>query len=266
MAELLEPLDQEKLLDCGTDTVCLSVAGARATLRLNRPQQLNTMNAELLAGFSRALDLLAAHDELSVVVLTGTGRAFCAGGDLRDRPGREVKTQAEDEHRLRGVGTTSERLLALRQITIAAINGPCAGGGLAWAAACDLRLAHADALFNTAYLQIDLPGDLGTTWLLSSILGSARTRDWCLRPRKISSAEALTAGFVSSVEAPGDFVPAVSALSAELASRNSAALKALKENFRDAQTWPLKEYLDRETARHVGVRFAKLAAMEAPSV
>ena len=129
------------------------VANGIATITLNRPDSLNAMNASLLEGAVNALDAAALDPHVRVVILTGAGRGFCAGGDLgaTDTLGHG-DTEAKIEV-LKTLQRSSKLLRTMPKVTIAAINGPCAGGGFSWAAAADLRYAAASAKFTTAYLN-----------------------------------------------------------------------------------------------------------------
>jgi 2-(1,2-epoxy-1,2-dihydrophenyl)acetyl-CoA isomerase len=247
-------LDLSDEIDCGTDTVRLTTADGVATVRLNRPQSLNAMNKDLLQGFSTCLDILARRTDIRVVILTGTGRAFCAGGDMKDRLSVIGATAVDDAVRLRRAASTTERLFALPQVTLAAINGPCAGAGVAWAAACDLRFADRRAIFNPAYLEIGLAGDLGGAWMLSRVIGASRGIDWFLRPRRISSSEAQSAGFVTVLAEPEEFVDSVLTCAQHLSRSGRDVLSAIKANFRESEFASFHKYLNRETVRHVRVR------------
>lgn len=143
-----------------------------ATITLNRPESMNTMGDELLPLTHAYLAEAAADDDVRAGVLTGRGRAFCAGGDLRDMasatrgaPGERIgprsveRTIGDLRHHMR----SSQLLREMPKITIAAINGACAGAGFSWACACDLRYAAESAVFNTAFLTAGLSGDFGGT-------------------------------------------------------------------------------------------------------
>src|SRR5690606_21783519 len=111
------------------------------------------------------------------------------------------------------------------QVTVAAINGACAGAGLAWAAACDLRFAASDARFSTAFLNVGLPGELGAPWTLSRALGGARARDLCFLPTKFDATEALRTGFVSRLFPSATFHEDVAAVTAELGAHDVDVLR-----------------------------------------
>ncbi|HET6952519.1 MAG TPA: enoyl-CoA hydratase-related protein [Acidimicrobiales bacterium] len=173
-------------------------------LTLNRPERLNAMSHELVQDLHDALDDLAADRDTRVVVLTGAGRGFCSGLDLRGA-GRAPGTEG-----LHGVpaGMRSQqhiaslvpKMRALPQPIIAAVNGPAAGGGLALALASDVRLAAPAARFNVAFVRIGLSGcDIGVSWLLPRLIGASRAFELLLTGRIIDAAEADRLGLVSRV-------------------------------------------------------------------
>jgi 2-(1,2-epoxy-1,2-dihydrophenyl)acetyl-CoA isomerase len=136
-------------------------------------------------------------------------------------------------------------------LTVAAVNGGCAGAGFAWAAACDLRIASSSARFSTSFLELGLPGELGIPWTLQRALGGAVARDLCFLPRKIEAEEAMRVGFVSRVMPADSFSSDVSQLVTELASRDPRAIRDLKRNFLDAERLPLGEYVEVEAVRQL---------------
>ena len=150
-----------------TETVRYEAAGPVATITLNRPDRLNAMTTELIEGVLDRLEQAATDETVRVVVLTGAGRGFCAGGDLGQTglfaDGRQEQDAVAE---LRRLHQTTVLLHEMPKPTIAAINGPCAGAGLSWACACDLRIAAESAVFRTAFLSAGLTGDFGGTWSL----------------------------------------------------------------------------------------------------
>src|SRR5690606_29220102 len=130
-------------------------------------------------------------------------------------------------------------------------NGACAGAGLAWAAACDLRFAASDARFSTAFLNVGLPGELGAPWTLSRALGGARARDLCFLPTKFDATEALRTGFVSRLFPSATFHEDVAAVTAELGAHDVDVLRTMKQNFLDAEQLPLERYIEIEARRQL---------------
>lgn len=175
-----------------------------ARLVLDRPDRLNAITFDLVAELHDALDSLESDRECKVVILTGAGRAFCAGLDLKD-----FGTPPEPgTHRHMHIGIDGQtfmsnltvRLRDLPQIVIAAVNGPAFGGGLAIACAADIRLAAPSARFCSAFIRTGLSGtDIGITYLLPRLVGNAHAFDLILTGRDIDADEALRIGLVSRV-------------------------------------------------------------------
>src|ERR1700733_13930646 len=183
-----------------TDTVRFETSGPVATITLNRPDRLNAMTEELIEAVLALLDQVSADEAIRVLVLTGAGRGFCAGGDL-GAMGEFAGSRTAEASRaeLRRLHRTTELLHEMPKVTIAAVNGPCAGAGLSWACACDLRIAAESAGFPTAFLSAGLTGDFGGTWSLTRLVGVGRARDLYFRNEKISAAAALSMGLVGEV-------------------------------------------------------------------
>lgn len=182
-------------------------------LTLDRPERLNAMSHELVADVHNALDAVAADRDCRVVIITGEGRGFCAGLDLKGTgtppgggewggPGAGLVGQ---QH----IARLIPHLRSLRQPVIAAVNGPAAGGGLALALGCDIRLAAESARFNVAFVRIGLSGcDIGVSWLLPRLIGASRAFELLLTGRLIDSAEAERIGLVLKVVPDGTVVDA----------------------------------------------------------
>jgi enoyl-CoA hydratase len=171
---------------------------------LNRPEKLNAMNYELVAGLHAVLDDLKADRATRVVILTGAGRGFCSGLDLTG----PVQVPGTEDQGTVTAGMATQQLIAslvpkmrsLRQPIISAVNGAAAGGGLALALASDVRLAAPEARFNVAFVRIGLSGcDIGVSWLLPRLIGASRAFELLLTGRIIDAAEADRIGVVSRV-------------------------------------------------------------------
>jgi enoyl-CoA hydratase len=182
-----------------------------SVIRLNRPERLNALNFDLVAELHDALDTVAADPECKVVVLTGAGRGFCAGLDLKDWGA----PPAPGEHRHAPVGVDGQAFMSnltvhLRntpQVIVAAVNGPAFGGGLALACAADIRLAATSARFCSAFIRTGLTGtDIGITYLLPRLIGTSRAFDLILSGREIDAAEAERMGIVSQVVPDDDLL------------------------------------------------------------
>jgi 2-(1,2-epoxy-1,2-dihydrophenyl)acetyl-CoA isomerase len=230
------------------------VADAVATITLNRPQRLNTMTDELLEDTLVAAERAADDTAARVVVLTGAGRAFCAGGDLAEGVGGGVGGNGaipEAAGNLRRYMRIAQLLHEMPKPTIAAVRGACAGAGLSLACAADLRYAGESAVFATAFVNVGLSGDFGGTWTLTRVIGPARAREAYLLSDRIDAAEAARIGLVSAVVADDELSAHVAAVARRLAELPPIALRLVKENLNDALRLSFPELVDREALRHI---------------
>ncbi len=234
-----------------TDVVLYEAEDGIATITLNRPDRLNAMNAALLAGVVEALEAAVFDSAVRVVILTGAGRGFCAGGDLTATDTLGTGSIESRIGMLQNLQRSSKLLREMPKITIAAVNGPCAGGGLSWAAAADLRYATVSARFTTAYVNAGMSGDFGGTWSLPRIVGSARAREMYLLSDKLTAEEAERYGFVSKVLADDELMHHVRSVAERLLAAPPIALQRIKQNLNDAEDVSFSEALDREADRHV---------------
>ncbi|HEX2484286.1 MAG TPA: enoyl-CoA hydratase-related protein [Myxococcota bacterium] len=193
-------------------TVLVESAAPRVTLvRLNRPDRLNAMSIELCLALRAALEDVGRDNGCSVVVLTGEGRAFCSGLDLKDH-GVIPNIAGLTAPRIgpRAMRVYSQLVPALRetpQPVIAAINGPAYGGGFCLSLAADLRIAAESAVFNSTGIVNGLTStELGASWLLPRLVGSANANDVLLTGRRVDAQEALRMGLVSRVVPDGEVV------------------------------------------------------------
>ncbi len=235
-----------------TEPVLYAVADGVATLTMHRPERLNAQNAATFESALGHLERAAADDAVRVVVLTGAGRAFSAGGDIAtmgDAAAGEHRPLQQSVRELRALTYTSQLLHQMPKITIAAINGVAAGGGLSWATACDLRYAAASARFTTAFVNVGLSGDFGISYFLSMIVGPAKARELLYFSELIDAAEAQRIGLVNDVVADEELLPTVYERASVLAAKAPIALARLKENLGDAQGLALGPYLDAECDR-----------------
>lgn len=216
--------------------------GAVLTITLNRPEVFNAFNAALHAALRAALES-AADPEVRAVVITGAGRGFSAGQDLKEFT--EISGSIRD--RLEQSYHPNIRLIrGLEKPVIAAVNGPCAGAGLSLAAACDVRIASDAASFVPGFIGIGLVPDSGGSWFLHRLLGFARAFEWMTSNRKLTAAEAHAWGLVSEV-VEADRLPARAAeLAAEYAARPTRGVGLTKKLFEGAHGASLDEQLERE--------------------
>jgi 2-(1,2-epoxy-1,2-dihydrophenyl)acetyl-CoA isomerase len=238
-------------------TVLYEQDGRVATITLNRPERMNTMGDDLPERALEALQRAADDSDVWAVVLTGAGRAFCAGGDLgamaEGTTARERATPSPQGRveQLRRMMRSSQLLHTMPKVTIAAINGACAGAGLAWACACDLRYAAAGAKFNVAFRNAGLSGDFGGTWTLPRIVGPAKARELYLLSPRFDAAEAERIGLVSKVLPDEELMTHVRSVADDVVSAPPIAVRQMKANLNDALRVSFTELLDREAERHI---------------
>jgi 2-(1,2-epoxy-1,2-dihydrophenyl)acetyl-CoA isomerase len=220
--------------------------GAVVTLTLNRPERLNAIVPELSAALREALPRIAADAGIGAVVLTGSGRGFCAGGDVQSMAGRAEVPLAERTRQLRQNAEISRLLSEMPQVTICAVNGVAAGAGLSLALACDLRLAAESARFTTAFLRMGLCTDLGGAFFLRRLVGTAKAKELFLLNEMLPAAEALRLGIVSRVVPDAALAEEAAALARRLAEGPRVAQGYLKRVLHAAETDTLAEWLDLE--------------------
>ncbi len=230
-----------------------SVADGVATLTMNRPDALNALSWPMLEAMVDALKRYATDDAVGCVVLTGAGRGFCAGGDVKamaagnemQAVGLEAKAQA-----LRERMEVSRLLHELPKPTIAMINGPAAGAGLSMALACDLRTMGAGVRISTAFANVGYSGDFGGSYFLSKLIGTGRARELYFLADRIDAATCLSLGIANRVVADEALRDETYALARRLANGPRVALRYMKRNFNAAENGTLPECLNLEAWHH----------------
>ena len=220
-----------------SNAATIEIAGAVATLTLNRPDKRNSFSDELVSETRSALEHLIESGEVRVLILTGAGAHFSVGGDLdKFSAGGFTKDDASVEASVRELLGATQISVLLREsplVTIAAVRGGCAGAGLSIAAACDLRVASDTVVFRTAFLDAGLSGDFGGTWLLTRLLGEAKAKELFFLNDKVGASEALRIGLVTQVVPDDELDAAASALAERLAAKPPIALRNVKANLTD---------------------------------
>ena len=223
-----------------TDEVALDVADHVATLTLNRPAKLNAVTPEMAAAITEAVAWCDASDEVRAVVVTGTGRAFCAGSDIRelDRYATPWDFRNRPDY--------CDAIRAARTPTIAAVNGYALGGGLETALSCDIRIAAATATFAAPEIKLGWIGGGGMTSLLARAVGPSNTALMTMTGDPIDADRALRWHLVSEVTAPDDLVARAREIAATIASRAPIAAETAKINLRAAYSMPEDKALEYE--------------------
>jgi len=247
--------------DCLGKSVLYEVdgSGTICTITLNTPEKANSMTPDVIQATCAALATAASDPALRVVVLTGAGRAFCAGGDIKGMAGARPKggkprlrpPMEAMVWGLRADSYSAELLRNMNKVTIAAINGACAGAGLSWACACDIRFAVAGAKFTTAFANVGLTGDFGGTWTLPRIVGPGKAREMYLLSDVYTSEEMERWGAVSKVlPDQATLMSHTLEVAHKLAERAPIALQRIKANLNDGDTTTFAEQLNVESERH----------------
>lgn len=207
------------------ETMSCQVDGPLARLRFQRPEALNAANWAWVRNLGTATDYITQHDEIRVVIVSGEGRAFCSGLDVKElaRGNLNVEWFAAWEQAV----TTLANFSA---ITLAAIQGYCLGGGLQVAIACDLLVASTDAIFSIPAVKEGVVADLGPM-RLARLVGAARAKYLCLLGRRFSAQEGLSMGLLHEVVAPADLEQRVLDLAQELLALPFTALRHTKRQI-----------------------------------
>lgn len=220
--------------------------GAVALITINRPERRNGVTVALCEGFYAAVREVAQSDA-RVLVLRGAGDHFCVGADIGAAP--EVDARAAQPDPV--IYHASTLLHTMPQVTIAAIDGGCAGAGMGWAMACDLRFATPRARFSTAFLTVGVSGDMGLAWSLDRIVGGPKARELLFFPDRFGAEEALHMGLVTRLFEPEALHEGTLALAQELSEHDAMALRLMKANCVSAETLPIDAYIEVESARHL---------------
>jgi 2-(1,2-epoxy-1,2-dihydrophenyl)acetyl-CoA isomerase len=227
-----------------TEGLRVEVDGPVATLTLDRPAALNSLTVPVKVALREALEGLAANHSVRAVILTGAGRAFCAGQDLAER--EEPDAAPLDVELRERYNPIIRALRSMGQPVIAAVNGVAAGAGASLAFACDIRIAAEEARFVLAFGRIGLVPDSGATWFLPRLVGPAKAAELALVGDTVDAAEALRIGLVSQV-VPADRLPAEArALADRVAEGAPLALALTKEALQRSATITLDDALDGE--------------------
>lgn len=200
-----------------------------ATITLNRPDKLNACTPVMVDELIDALDAAGRDDAVRAIIVTGSGRAFCAGADLSNEvPNSDVGELAGSDERIRDLaGRITLKLFDCPKPVIGAINGAAVGVGVTMTLAMDYRLASSDARFGFVFVRRGIVPEGCSTWFLPRIVGMAPALDWMLSGRIFSASEALEHGLVRSVHAAPDLLEAARAIAAEIAQNTAPVSVAL---------------------------------------
>ncbi len=247
-------------IDTGTNDLLAHIDGHLGVITFNRPERRNALSDPMYAGFDRVLPLMAADADVRVLVVTGAGGAFCAGGDVKgmneSHQGRTAHPEGADvEARVAGLQRLQRQVsLALHEFpapVVAVLPGAAAGAGLSIALAADLRIAAERAVLVTAFANVGASGDFGGSWFLTHLVGSAKAKELYFTSPRLSAREAMGLGIVNAVLGDDGFEEAALDWCRTLANGAPIALRLMKQNLNRALTTDLATALDAEAPNMV---------------
>lgn len=242
-------------IETGTDTVRIEIVDHIAVITFTRPERRNALSDEMYAPMIGAIEACAADPAVGCIVITGEGSAFCSGGDVRDGSGRRADgTKPTPDERAASLTANARLSVVLHEapiITIAAVNGPAVGAGMAIALACDLRVAAASATFIGGWARLGFSGDFGGGWLLARRVGEARALEILASNRTVGADEALAIGMVERVVPDEEFPTAWREWAATFAAGPQTAIGFMKQNVANASTMALADAIAVESALQV---------------
>lgn len=245
------------LIDTGTTDLLATLDDGVLTLTLNRPEARNAMSRAMNQALQEQLAAAEFDPAVKCIVLTGAGKGFCAGGDVKGMAASgdgTVGALTIDEAIARqraNQRATAGKLFKMAKPTIAALPGAAAGAGLALALACDLRVMASTAIMTTAFARVGFSGDYGGTYFLTQLVGSAKARELYFLSDRVSADEALRLGLANWVCAPEDLAAKAAEVARRLASGPTVAYRYMKENLNRAMAGEVDDCLDLEATHHI---------------
>ena len=246
------------MVNTGTEDLLGELESGVLTLTMNRPEARNAMSGDMTAAMSEQLASAELNPEVRCIVLTGAGKGFCAGGDVKGMAASGDGTVGNNTidgaiHRQRvNQRATAGKLFGMPKPTIAALPGAAAGAGLSLALACDLRIMASNAIMTTAFGRVGFSGDYGGTFFMSQLVGTAKARELYFLSDRVSSEEALRLGLTNWVCEPEELSSKTSEIANRLATGPTVAFRYMKENFaRAISSGDVDDCLDLEATHHV---------------
>lgn len=246
-----------RAVSTGTDTIVARVEDRVGIVTLNRPHRRNALHPEMFDAVPQVLEHFAEADDVGCVLITGSGSAFCAGGDVRDGGSSNADVPCGDAEiaartaQLKRSARMVELLCQLPKPTLAALPGPAVGAGMSIALSTDLRIAARSARLIAGWGQLAFSGDFGGTWFLSRLAGPSRAMEILVDGSPVDSERALSLGLFNKVVDDTELPAAAMDWAAQIAAGPASTWAAVKANIRDAQCLPIAPYLDRESERMV---------------
>ncbi len=244
-------------IDTGTGDLLASLDEGVLTLTLNRPEARNAMSRAMNEALADRLAWAETEPSVKCVVLTGAGKGFCAGGDVKGMAARGDGTVGDNTidgaihlQRIKQRATAG-KLFKMPKPTIASLPGAAAGAGLSLALACDLRIMANTAIMTTAFARVGFSGDYGGTYFLTQLVGSAKARELYFLSDRVSADEALRLGLVNWVCGPDELAARTREIARRLAHGPTVAYRYMKENLNRAMAGEVDDCLDLEATHHI---------------
>jgi 2-(1,2-epoxy-1,2-dihydrophenyl)acetyl-CoA isomerase len=243
-------------IDTGTTDLLASFDAGVLTLAMNRPEARNALSRPMLQAMQQQLVAAEFDPAVRCIVLTGTGQAFCAGGDVKGMAaagsGAATRTVDEAIHQQRhSQRETAGRLFKMPKPTLAVLPGAAAGAGLSLAMSCDLRLMASNAFMTTAFAKVGFAGDYGGTYFLTQLVGAAKARELYMLSDRVSADEALRLGLANWVCEASALAARTHEIAQRLAQGPAVAYRYMKENLNRAMAGGVDECLDLEATHHI---------------
>jgi 2-(1,2-epoxy-1,2-dihydrophenyl)acetyl-CoA isomerase len=246
-----------KSIDTGTQDLLANLEAGVLTLTLNRPEARNAMSREMNLALASQLASAELDPAVKCIVLTGSGKGFCAGGDVKGMAARGDGTVGDNTidgaiHKQRlAQRATAGKLFKMPKPTLAALPGAAAGAGLSLALACDLRVMASTAIMTTAFAKVGFSGDYGGTYFMTQLVGAAKARELYFLSDRVSADEALRLGLTNWVCSPEELTVKTREIALRLANGPTIAYRYMKENLNRAMAGDVDDCLDLEATHHV---------------
>jgi 2-(1,2-epoxy-1,2-dihydrophenyl)acetyl-CoA isomerase len=245
-------------VETGTDDLLADLTAGVLTLTMNRPEARNAMSDAMTGALAQQLADAELNSAVKVIVLTGAGKGFCAGGDVKGMAASGDGTVGDNtidgaihRQRLNQRGTAGA-LYSMPKPTIAALPGAAAGAGLSLALACDMRIMASSAMMTTAFAKVGFSGDYGGTFFMSQLIGTAKARELYFLSDRVNAEQALDLGLTNWVCEADELAAKANEIALRLASGPTVAYRYMKENFaRALSSGDVNDCLDLEATHHV---------------
>ncbi len=244
-------------MDTGTEDLLAEVTGGVGVITLNRPEARNAMSGGMNAALQTMLAAWELDSEVKCIVITGAGKGFCAGGDVKGMASSGDGTVGQNTidgaiHAQRvNQGLTAGKLFKMPKPTIAALPGAAAGAGLSYALACDMRIMASTAIMTTAFAKVGFSGDYGGSYFLTQLVGTAKARELYYLSDRIDANEALRLGLTNWVVEPESLMEKTMEIAGRIAAGPTVAYRYMKENLNRALAGEVDDCMDLEATHHV---------------